>query len=157
MGHDGEFLESHVQAFDNESASITSPVTLMYSISTSSYSSLSDSLNLPGLTGKGNSTHVNTPFYQGALVPTNSHSSSKSLIIKPSTSDVIARLHSLVQSCEASSDSDQSQLHDDKLGLEATNIKLLTNKISTHAMNPDLPHQLHSEPSFGLELLAALS
>src|ERR1051325_11475784 len=79
------------------------------------------------------------------------------MVIPPSTLEEVARLRSLMNSRTLSSDSDQSQAHNYKLGPEATKVKNLTTKIHTYALNPELPQLLHSDPTIFLEILDALT
>ncbi|XP_050915350.1 histone promoter control protein 2-like [Lathyrus oleraceus] len=153
----GEFTDSPIQTSDSDS--VTSPATHTDSSSTSSDSSLSSaSLTLQDSRGQGNAgiTEIQSP--QTAPLPTNSPSSSQALAIKPSALEAIARLHSLVRSRDASSDSEQfHQLHYEKMGPEATKVKALIDKVRFYALNSDLSHVLLSEPAVGPELLHVLA
>ena len=77
--------------------------------------------------------------------------------IDASTLEALARLCNFVNTHTLSSDSDQSQTHNDKLGPEATKVKKMTDKIRTHALSPDLPYFLHEDSTLGSELIDALT
>ncbi|XP_050915151.1 uncharacterized protein LOC127130130 [Lathyrus oleraceus] len=153
----GEFIGFPIQISDSDSDSVTSPATYTDSSSTSSDSSLSSaSLPLQDSRGPVDVDTTKTQPSQTTPLSATSPSSSQGLAIKPSALAAIARLRSLVRSCDTSSDSKQHH-HSGKMGSEATKTKALMDKVHFHALNPDLPHVLMDEPAVGPEILHALA
>lgn len=164
----GEFIEFPIQISDSDSDSVTSPATHPDSSSTSSDSSLS-SASLPLQDPRGpvgvdtnklqpsQTTPLSTASPSSQTTPPSAASplSFPGMAIKPSALEAISRLHNLVKSRDASSDSEQH--HSGKMGPEATKTKALMDKIRVHALNPYLPFVLMHEPAIGPEIMCMLA
>lgn len=148
---------------DNDS--VTSLAIPKSSSSTSSDSGLSDSLqgsksyidvtNTPP--GPPSDDAQSIPTIPSEKAPVDLATNSQNVGVKPSASKAIARLRSFVSSRMPPSDSDQTQVHNDKLGPEAVKVKRLLTRIRTYAMDSDLSQSLHDEPTLGSDLLDEIS
>ncbi|XP_050889573.1 uncharacterized protein LOC127094844 [Lathyrus oleraceus] len=161
----GESIEFPLQISDSDSDSVTSPVMHPDSSSTSSDSSLSSaSLQDPrgpvGVNTNKQQSSQTTPLSTASPPQITSPSAASpstfpGLTIKPFALEAITRLHNLVKSRDASSDSEQ--LHSGKMGPEATKAKALMDKVRVYALNSDLPFVLMHEPIVGPEILSVLA
>ena len=162
---DGEFIDLTIPATLSDSDSVTSPAKHKGYSSTSSDSSLSDSLQGSEANKNVTTSQIlpppegtqGTPLTSSGKAKVDSPTTPKHMGVKPSALEVISRLRCFVSSRTLSSDSNPSQAHNDKMSPEAVKAKNLMTKIRTHALNPDLPHLLHSDPTLGPELSEALA
>ena len=142
----GEFVEHVTWSSNSGSDSVTSPIRHHAYYSTSSDSSLSDSLQDSGVP----QTVVETIQVQNSPEKDNAAGPSgvKDVIVDMEVDDVeaaLARLNQFMNRHATTLDSDHSQIHSDKLGPEAAKIKKLNDLIRTHAFNHDLPHALQED------------
>lgn len=144
--------------------SITSPSWPKAPSSTSSDSSLSDSLQdqvnaLVETVLANQQTSVDNAATAGSSktttveVPPKGTTSGGPLSAK----ETLARLRNFVGSRIPSSDSEASQAHNDKVGPEATKIKQLTDMVKKHALDAGLLDTLQDDSNLSSELFDALN
>ena len=92
------------------------------------------------------------PLVSSGRIKVDSPTKLKHMGVNPYGLEEISKLRCFVSSCTLSSDSNPSQAHNDKMSPEAVKAKNLMAKIRTHALNPDFPHLLHSDPTLRPEL-----
>ena len=157
----GEFIDLTIPATLSDSDSVTSPARHKSSSSTSSDSSLSDSLQDSEANKIATTSSLpppeGTPPVSADKKKVDSPRPSPTLGIDASILEALARLCSFVSSRTLTSDSDQSQAHNDKLGPEATKVKKLMDKIRTYAFNPEFFQMLLDDPGLGPEISDAIT